>query len=127
MSNIMVQADNLMKIYKTKDIEVVALQGLDLTVEEGELMAIIGNSGSGKSTFLNMLGGLDKPSAGKLYVDGQNLFSMTEKQLVDYKRKTVGFVWQNNARNLFPFLTAMENVMVPMQISSGRKCKERAL
>lgn len=127
MSNIMVQADNLMKIYKTKDIEVVALQGLDLTVEEGELMAIIGNSGSGKSTFLNMLGGLDKPSAGKLYVDGQNLFSMTEKQLVDYKRKTVGFVWQNNARNLFPFLTAMENVMVPMQISAGRKCKERAL
>ncbi len=127
MSNIMVQADNLMKIYKTKDIEVVALQGLDLTVEAGELMAIIGNSGSGKSTFLNMLGGLDKPSAGKLYVDGQNLFSMTEKQLVDYKRKTVGFVWQNNARNLFPFLTAMENVMVPMQISAGRKCKERAL
>lgn len=127
MSEVMVQADNLMKIYKTKDIEVVALQGLDLTVETGELMVIIGNSGSGKSTFLNMLGGLDKPSAGKLFVDGKNLFTMTEKQLVDYKRKTVGFVWQNNARNLFPFLTALENVMVPMQISSQRKCKERAL
>ncbi len=127
MSEVMVQADNLMKIYKTKDIEVVALQGLDLTVESGELMAIIGNSGSGKSTFLNMLGGLDKPSAGKLFVDGKNLFTMTEKQLVDYKRKTVGFVWQNNARNLFPFLTALENVMVPMQISSQRKCRERAL
>ena len=127
MSEIMVQADNLMKIYKTKDIEVVALQGLDLTVEQGELMAIIGNSGSGKSTFLNMIGGLDKPSAGKLFVDGKNLFTMTEKQLVDYKRKTVGFVWQNNGRNLFPYLTAVENVMVPMQIGSEKKCKERAL
>ena len=127
MSEIMVQADNLMKIYKTKDIEVVALQGLDLTVEQGELMAIIGNSGSGKSTFLNMIGGLDKPSAGKLFVDGKNLFTMTEKQLVDYKRKTVGFVWQNNGRNLFTYLTAVENVMVPMQIGSEKKCKERAL
>lgn len=127
MSEIMVQADNLMKIYKTKDIEVVALQGLDLTVEQGELMAIIGNSGSGKSTFLNMIGGLDKPSAGKLFVDGKNLFTMTEKQLVDYKRKTVGFVWQNNGRNLFPYLTALENVMVPMQIGSAKKCRERAL
>lgn len=127
MSEIMVQADNLMKIYKTKDIEVVALQGLDLTVEQGELMAIIGNSGSGKSTFLNMIGGLDKPSAGKLFVDGKNLFTMTEKQLVEYKRRTVGFVWQNNGRNLFPYLTALENVMVPMQIGSEKKCKERAL
>ena len=127
MSEIMVQADNLMKIYKTKDIEVVALQGLDLTVEQGELMAIIGNSGSGKSTFLNMIGGLDKPSAGKLFVDGKNLFTMTERQLVDYKRKTVGFVWQNNGRNFFPYLTALENVMVPMQIGSAKKCKERAL
>lgn len=127
MSEIMVQADNLMKIYKTKDIEVVALQGLDLTVEQGELMAIIGNSGSGKSTFLNMIGGLDKPSAGKLFVDGKNLFTMTERQLVEYKRKTVGFVWQNNGRNLFPYLTALENVMVPMQIGSEKKCKERAL
>ena len=68
MSEILVQADNLVKIYKTKDIEVVALQGLDLTVEKGEFMAIIGSSGSGKSTFLNMLGGLDRPSAGKLFV-----------------------------------------------------------
>lgn len=71
MSEIMVQADNLVKIYKTKDIEVVALQGLDLTVKKGEFMAIIGSSGSGKSTFLNMLGGLDRPSAGKLFVDGR--------------------------------------------------------
>jgi ABC-type lipoprotein export system ATPase subunit len=77
-------------------------------------MAIIGNSGSGKSTFLNMIGGLDRPSAGKLYVDGKNLFQMTENELVKYKRSTVGFVWQNNARNLLPYLTAWENVMTPM-------------
>lgn len=77
-------------------------------------MAIIGNSGSGKSTFLNMIGGLDRPSAGKLYVDGKNLFQLTEEELVDYKRSTVGFVWQNNARNLLPYLTAWENVMTPM-------------
>ena len=80
----MVQADNLVKIYKTKDIEVVALQGFDLVVQEQEFMAIIGNSGSGKSTFLNMLGGLDRPSAGKLFVDGKNLFTMTDQELVQY-------------------------------------------
>ena len=65
--------DNLVKIYKTEDIEVIALQGLDITVDRGELMAIIGNSGSGKSTFLNMIGGLDRPSAGRLIVDGMDL------------------------------------------------------
>ena len=75
--DVMIECDGLVKIYKTKDIEVLALQGLDLTVKRGELMAIIGNSGSGKSTFLNMIGGLDRPSAGKLYVDGKNLFQMT--------------------------------------------------
>ena len=112
--DVMIECDSLVKIYKTKDIEVLALQGLDLTVKRGELMAIIGNSGSGKSTFLNMIGGLDRPSAGKLYVDGKNLFQMTENGLVKYKRCTVGFVWQNNARNLLPYLTAWENVMTPM-------------
>ena len=112
--DVMIECDSLVKIYKTKDIEVLALQGLDLTVKRGELMAIIGNSGSGKSTFLNMIGGLDRPSAGKLYVDGKNLFQMTENELVKYKRSTVGFVWQNNARNLLPYLTAGENVMTPM-------------
>lgn len=126
MSEAIIQADNLVKIYKTKDIEVVALQGLDLTVEQGEMMAIIGSSGSGKSTFLNMLGGLDRPSAGKLYVDGKNLFSMTEKELVLYKRSTVGFVWQNNGRNLLPYLTAYENIMMPMELNSYKERRERA-
>lgn len=126
MSDVIIQADNLVKIYKTKDIEVVALQGLDLSVEQGELMAIIGSSGSGKSTFLNMLGGLDRPSAGKLYVDRKNLFSMTDKELIEYKRKTVGFVWQNNGRNLLPYLSAYENIMMPMELNSIKEKKERA-
>lgn len=123
----MILADNLVKIYKTAELEVLALQGLDLQVERGELLAIIGNSGSGKSTFLNMLGGLDTPSAGKLFVDGKNLFTMTEKQLVEYKRDTVGFVWQNNARNLLPYLSALENVMTPMQFGVEKNKKEQAL
>ena len=127
MAEAMIQADGLVKIYKSKLTEVLALQGLDLTVETGELTAIIGNSGSGKSTFLNMIGGLDKPSAGSLSVAGSNLFTMTEKQLVRYKRDTVGFVWQNNGRNLLPYLTAVQNVMLPMRLSGRRKKRARAL
>lgn len=126
MKDVMIECDNLVKIYKTKDIEVLALQGLDITVERGELMAIIGNSGSGKSTFLNMIGGLDRPSAGKLYVDGRDLFRLTEAELVEYKKNTVGFVWQNNARNLLPYLTAYENIMTPMLFSKVDNKKERA-
>ncbi len=122
----MVVCDNLVKIYKVADIEVVALQGLDLVVEKGEFMAIIGNSGSGKSTLLNILGGLDRPSAGKVFVDGKDLLKLTDKQLVRYKRETVGFVWQNNARNLIPYLTALENVELPMLLT-GRARRERAL
>lgn len=127
MPETMIQADGLVKIYKSKQTEVLALQGLDLTVEEGELTALIGNSGSGKSTFLNMIGGLDRPSAGSLHVAGKNLFTMTEKQLVLYKRDTVGFVWQNNGRNLLPYLTVLENVMLPMSLSNTRKRRTKAL
>lgn len=122
-----IECDNLVKIYKTEDIEVMALQGLDITIEQGELMAIIGNSGSGKSTFLNMIGGLDRPSAGRLFVDGKDLFKLNEKELVEYKRKTVGFVWQNNARNLLPYLTAWKNIQMPMLFDTEKKKKERAL
>lgn len=121
-----IECDNLVKIYKTPDIEVLALQGLDLTVEYGEMMAIIGNSGSGKSTFLNMLGGLDRPSAGRLIVDKKDLFKLTDRELVEYKKKTVGFVWQNNARNLLPYLTALQNVTMPMLFGSERHRRERA-
>ena len=113
----MIQCEGLVKIYKTDDLEVVALQGLNLTVNEGEMMAIIGNSGSGKSTFLNILGGLDRPSAGSIMVDKWNLLKITDEELVKYKRDTVGFIWQNNARNLLPYLTALENVEMPMMLS----------
>ncbi|WOO38270.1 ABC transporter ATP-binding protein [Anaerocolumna sp. AGMB13020] len=123
----MIQCDNLVKIYKTRDSEVLALQGLDMTVRSGELLAVVGKSGSGKSTFLNMIGGLDKPSAGKLMVDGKNLFTMTQKELVEYKKRTVGFVWQNNARNLFPYLNALENIQVPMLFTGEKQRKENAL
>ena len=123
----MVECENLVKIYKTKEIEVLALQGLELRIDEGELMAIIGNSGSGKSTFLNMIGGLDRPSAGKLFVDGKDLFKLSDRELVDYKRKTVGFVWQNNARNLVPYLTAWQNVQMPMLFDKSAQKKQRAL
>lgn len=127
MAEAMVQAEGLVKIYKTKETEVMALQGLDLTIERGELTAIIGNSGSGKSTFLNMIGGLDRPTVGSLQVCGKNLFTMTEKELVLYKRNTVGFVWQNNGRNLLPYLSAVENVMLPMYLSSVRNKREKAM
>src|SRR5690625_1816949 len=122
----MIKCQNLMKIYKIDDDhEVIALQGLDLQVDQGEMMGIIGSSGSGKSTLLNMIGGLDRPSAGSLIVDGKDLLRMSDKDLVKYKLSTVGFVWQNNARNLIPYLTAVENVELPMLIK-GKHSKERA-
>ena len=123
----MIVCENLVKIYKTKDLEVLALQGLDLNIAKGELMAIIGNSGSGKSTFLNMIGGLDRPSAGKLTVDGKNLFKLSEAELVAYKRNTVGFVWQNNARNLVPYLNVVQNISLPMLFDREKQRRERAL
>lgn len=113
----MIECEGLVKIYKTDDLEVVALQGLNLKVEDGEMMAIIGNSGSGKSTLLNILGGLDRPSAGSVKVGQWDLLKITEEQIVEYKRDTVGFIWQNNARNLLPYLSALENVEMPMMLT----------
>lgn len=127
MAEDIIICENLVKIYKTKELEVLALQGLELNIASGELMAIIGNSGSGKSTLLNMIGGLDRPSAGRLTVDGKDLFKLSEKELVLYKRSTVGFVWQNNARNMVPYLSALQNVRLPMQFENERHQKERAL
>jgi len=124
--NTIIECDNLVKIYKTDETEVMALQGLDCKVARGELMAIIGNSGSGKSTFLNMIGGLDRPTAGRLYVDGLDLFRMSEKELVEYKRSKVGFVWQNNARNLIPYLPAWQNVQMPMLLKNRKDGKQHA-
>ncbi|WP_135551972.1 ABC transporter ATP-binding protein [Paenibacillus cymbidii] len=113
----MIVCDGLVKIYKSDQLEVVALQGLNITVDKGEMMAIIGNSGSGKSTLLNILGGLDRPSAGQVRVGEWDLLKATSEQLDEYKRRTVGFIWQNNARNLLPYLSALENVEMPMMLS----------
>jgi ABC-type lipoprotein export system ATPase subunit len=122
----MIICEDLVKIYKTGEIEVVALRGLDMVIEQGEMMAIIGNSGSGKSTLLNIIGGLDKPTAGRITVAGKNLLKFDDKDLIAYRRETVGFIWQNNARNLIPYLTALDNVMVPMSIAGSGNRKDRA-
>jgi len=108
--------DNLVKIYKVADLEVVALQGLDLVVDEGEFIAIVGASGSGKSTLLNVLGGLDTPSAGHARVAGYDLLDMSARERTMYRRRTVGFVWQQTARNLLPYLSALENVEMPLTL-----------
>ena len=122
----MILCDNLVKIYKTKETEVVALQGLDLTIQKGELTAIIGKSGSGKSTLLNIIAGLDRPSAGSIHVDGKNLLKFNDRQLMMYNRETIGFVWQNKARNLLPYLSAELNVQVPMMITGLKNRRDRA-
>jgi len=123
-----VVADGVVKIYKVADLEVFALQGLDLEIAGGEMLALVGASGSGKSTLLNVLGGLDTPTAGALRVGNANLLEMSERERVEYKRKMVGFVWQQKARNLLPYLSALENVELPMMLAGvgGRKRRGRA-
>ena len=120
--------DNLVKIYKVANLEVVALQGLDLIVQRGELLGIVGVSGSGKSTLMNILGGLDRPSAGRVWVDGSELLKLSDLGLDHYRRSKVGFVWQHGARNLVPYLTALENVMLPMTLAgtTGPRKRQRA-
>ncbi|MER7505325.1 ABC transporter ATP-binding protein [Nonomuraea pusilla] len=117
--------DNLVRIYKTEGVEVVALQGLDLVVDKGELIAVVGASGSGKSTLLNILSGLDVPTAGLARVAGMDLLSMTAKDRLRYRRSVVGFIWQQTARNLLPYLNARENVELPMKLA-GRARGQRA-
>lgn len=124
-----IRCDGLVKIYKVADLEVFALQGLDLEVARGELMAVIGNSGSGKSTLLNVLGAIDLPSAGRCRVGEYDLLRLTPARQAAYRREMVGFVWQNNARNLVPYLTARQNVELPMLLAgrSGPAARRRAL
>ncbi len=118
--------ENLVKIYKIAEIEVFALQGLELRVKKGEMVGIIGSSGSGKSTLLNILGGLDTPTGGQVRVAGWNLNKMSYRDKIFYKRETVGFVWQNTGRNLLPHLTALENVRLPMILKGKKKTREWA-
>jgi len=118
--------ENLVKIYQVADMEVVALQGLDLTVHSGELLAIVGASGSGKSTLLNILGGLDRPSAGRVSVNGRDLLKLSDSDLDKYRRMEVGFVWQQTGRNLIPYLTARENVELPMTVAGMNFRDKRA-
>jgi ABC-type lipoprotein export system ATPase subunit len=110
----LIVCDNLVKIYKVADLEVVALQGLDLVVESGEFIALVGASGSGKSTLLNVLGGLDVPSAGRAMVAGYQLAELGPREQTRYLRHVIGFIWQQTGRNLLPYLTAVENVALPM-------------
>lgn len=121
----LILCDNLVKIYKVQDLEVVALQGLDLKVERGEFMGIVGPSGSGKSTLMNILGGLDVPSAGKAIVDGQDLLKLSSAGLTRYRRHKVGFLWQQPSRNLIPYLTVQENVDLPIIVGGRMAPSER--
>jgi peptide/nickel transport system ATP-binding protein len=117
-------ASGLVKIFQVAGLEVVALQGLDIEIARGEMLALVGPSGSGKSTFLSALGGLDRPSAGRLEVDGQNLLKFSQAELTAYRREQIGFVWQQTTRNLLPYLTARENVELLMTLA-GRGARER--
>lgn len=111
---------DLVRIFVTDGLEVQALQGLNLQIESGELVAIIGASGSGKSTLLSILSGLDRPTGGTTRVAGADLLSMGRRARIEYQRHTVGFVWQQTARNLLPYLTVAQNIAVPLTISGAK-------
>ena len=119
---------DLFKIYKAQDLEVVALRGLDFQAVRGEIVAIVGASGSGKSTLLNILAGYDTPSAGDIRVGNRDLLVMRGREVESYRLREVGFVWQQTGRNLVPYLTARENVELPMLLAGvgGSERRERA-
>ena len=122
----MIVCDRLVRIYSGDGIEVQALQGLDLLIAAGELTAVIGAAGSGKSTLMNILAGLDSPTAGMVWVAGHNLGAMTAKERLAYRRSVAGFIWQQTSRNLLPYMTARQNVLLPMRLSAlGRRERGR--
>ncbi|HEY94292.1 MAG TPA: ABC transporter ATP-binding protein [Dehalococcoidia bacterium] len=120
-----ITCEDVFKIYKIADLEVVALRGLDLLVREKEVMAIVGASGSGKTTLLNILGGLDNPTAGKVMVGNRDLVNISARELGKFRRKDVGFVWQQTGRNLIPYLTAFQNVELPLTLLGWSPGKRR--
>jgi putative ABC transport system ATP-binding protein len=126
MNEPLILCDNLVKIYKIDAIEVVALQGLDLKVQPNEVMALVGSSGSGKTTLMNVLGGLDRPSAGRVVVAGNDLLKLSDMALNDYRRRMVGFVWQQKARNLIPYLQVEQNIELPMIMAGVGQRDRRA-
>jgi ABC-type lipoprotein export system ATPase subunit len=119
-ANALIVCDNVVRIYQVEQIEVQALQGLDLLVDRGEMVAIVGASGSGKSTLLNVLSGLDVPTAGRARVGDWDLLRMTADDRLAYRRSVVGFIWQQTSRNLLPYLSAAENVALPMSFAGVR-------
>jgi ABC-type lipoprotein export system ATPase subunit len=121
-----IECHELVRIFSSTGVEVQALQGLDLTVEQGELTAVVGASGSGKSTLLTILSGLDTPSAGRASVAGHDLLAMGRRERVEYRRHTVGFIWQQTARNLLPYLTAAENVSLALMVAGFPRAKRAA-
>lgn len=108
---------NLKKVYGTGENTVYALAGIDLQVEKGEFVAIVGTSGSGKSTLLHMLGGLDRPTSGTVLVDGKDVFSLKDEELTIFRRRKIGFVFQNY--NLVPVLNVYENIVLPIQLDGN--------
>ena len=112
------ETKDLRKIYGSGDTEVRALDGVNLAVEKGEFVAVVGTSGSGKSTLLHMLGGLDRPTSGSVTVDGKELFSLKDEALTIFRRRKIGFVFQNY--NLVPVLNVYENIVLPIQLDGGR-------
>jgi ABC-type lipoprotein export system ATPase subunit len=121
-----IECHNLIKIHKQGNLEVVALQGLDLAMEQGEFMSIVGASGAGKSTLLTILAGFEKPSAGRIRVVDRDLTDIGPKDLTRYYRRDVGFVWQDFTRNLIPYLKAAQNVELPLLLGGiGRKKRKQ--
>ena len=115
---VILETIDLRKIYGKGDTAVNALNGINLKIENGEFTAIVGSSGSGKSTLLHMLGGLDRPTSGKVFVDGKDIFSLGDEELTVFRRRKTGFVFQSY--NLVPVLSVYENIVLPIQLDGGR-------
>jgi ABC-type lipoprotein export system ATPase subunit len=126
MSAPIVECEGLVHIYRTAELEVVALQGLDLRVEPGEVVAIVGRSGSGKTTLMNVIAGVEEPTAGLARVGGHDLVRMTERERERYRQELVGYVLQHSQANLATDLSALENVLLPMTHRSTEESRQRA-